>query len=330
GFEVEVLNFIPDQVKRQYSMNPFEYSKTPRVILSLLFRNFHRRKQNQLFRTFQRDYLKLGLTIRTAEHLHKVECEFDYISVGSDQVWNVSLTGTIKDYYLDFESKTTKKMSYAGSFGTNHVNKYQIDQMKRCFPNYTAISVREVLGKDIIKENTGLNAQVVCDPVFLLNRDMWSEIEKKPDIIDDEKKYVLYYTLKYDRDLIAKAEEYAQKHDALLYAIHPTAVCQKIKGKQLYDVGPMEFVWLVQNAFCVVTNSFHATAFSVIFRKKLIYKSVNGLGGRVTSLFRQLNLKYEEEDGVMDLVKIDDLNMERLRRTGTDFLDLVFGQGELP
>ena len=329
GFEVEVLNFIPTQVKREYSMNPFEYSKSPKVIISLIIRNIYRRKQNHLFKAFQRDFLKLGKPIFTTEELNHAESRFDYISVGSDQVWNVSLTGNIKDYYLDFASKTTRKMSYAGSFGTNHVNDYQIDQIKECFPYYVAISVREEMAKDIIEECTGLKPQVVCDPVFLLSRDMWSGFGRKPKSIKSHKKYVLYYSLRYDSDLVAKAEEYARIHDSLLYVIHPTAVRQKIDGMQLYDVGPRQFIWLIENAVCVVTNSFHAVAFSTIFRKRIIHRSANGLGSRVTSLFHQLKMEYNEKDGAMDLSKIDDLNMNRLQQSGTDYLESVFVQGEL-
>lgn len=321
GYAAEVINYIPAKVKKEYSMNPLVYTKSLKGIISLAIRNFKRRKQNRLFCSFQGDILRCGYPLYTSKELQEKQTEFDCIFVGSDQVWNVELTGLIKEYFLDFQIPGIRKIAYAGSFGTEDINTFQQEQVKTYFKDYSALSVREKNGKEIIKRYANIDSTVVCDPVFLLTKEQWKTFARKPDSVDNNQKFILYYTLKQNDSLAISAEKYAKENGWKVYSIHPTAVKQKISGKQLYDVGPKEFVWLIMNSERVVSNSFHATAFSIIFEKQLMYQEVNGLGSRVTSLFEQLDIRNSSEEDFYDLSFVDKVALCDLKRTGIEFID---------
>lgn len=292
GNSVSIINYTPDKLRKEYSMNPFDYSRNLKVLLSLSLRNIKRRKQNQLFKEFQRNELGLGSGIYTTDALLFAMNSYDVVSVGSDQVWNTNITGDIRSYFLD-KCMKTKKISYAASFGTDDINEYQKKAIKKCLPLFSKVSVRESQAINILKEN-GIEAELVCDPVFLLSKEEWIRFERRPNSITNTKRFILLYGLSRNENLEREAVSYAEAENIPMHVIHPTAQKLSDKGIQLLDIGPREFVWLIHNAEKVYSNSFHATAFSVLYGKKLIYDAVKGLGSRVASLFESLGCDLRE------------------------------------
>lgn len=321
GFESSIINYVPDKVRKEYSMNPFGYSHNLKVVLSLSLRNIKRFKQNVLFTDFQKNELNLGDSIYSTETLHSNLSSFDIVSVGSDQVWNTNITGDISSYFFG-SNKTVKMISYAASFGTRTINKFQEKTIVDRLPQFSMISVREEQGVEILKQY-GLNADLVCDPVFLLPKHKWSEFENRPKSIKYDKKFVLLYGLSGNINLERCAFEHATNEDIDLYVIHPTAQRISKVGKQLFDVGPREFIWLIHHADRIYSNSFHATAFSVIFEKKLVYDSVKGLESRVFSLFKMLGVNLRNGVQEYDLSIITDGKLESYIQTGKEFLSKI-------
>ena len=88
----------------------------------------------------------------------------------------------------------------------------------------------------------------------------------------------------------------------------------------MYDAGPREFVWLIRNAAKVYSNSFHATAVSVLYSKTLVYDAAKGLGSRVASLFGSLGLDLCEGVNEYDLSFVLESKIEDYAQTGKAFL----------
>ena len=97
-----------------------------------------------------------------------------------------------------------------------------------------------------------------------------------------------------------------------------------------YTDGPEEFVRLIKNAQYVVTTSFHATVFSIIFHKKLFVVPHNTTGSRMLDLLNKLGLKdrafYTLEefqksnyDTEIDYKKVEEI-LELERNKSLDFL----------
>ena len=147
-----------------------------------------------------------------------------------------------------------------------------------------------------------------------MNSGFWNK-ESERSKISIEKKYLLYYSLKDNHKLIEKTEQLAKFLNLDIIIIHPTGIRQPIQGKQIYGVGPYEFLYLIKNAEIVSTNSFHASAFSVLFRKRYFHIKDTSKETRVESLLTRL-------EAYKDCVqKIGDYNLLDLSLLNSDIME---------
>ncbi|MDK2813906.1 MAG: hypothetical protein PWQ08_1161 [Clostridiales bacterium] len=222
--------------------------------------------------TFKNSYITyMFQTYNTQAQLSQKPPVCDYIIVGSDQVWNPNIVGFDSSWFLDFEKESVKKIAYAASFGLSELS----DEYKAfCAPfikSIKKISTREETGANIIQKLGISKPQVVVDPVFLLTKEEWSKIA----LTSFREKYVLCYYMpgfpEVERTIQRISKKYAQEHQLSIVNIGKKEY-EKIYfwENNLYGTGPAEFVGLFQNADFVVTNSFHGTAFSVIFEKNFV------------------------------------------------------------
>jgi len=246
---------------------------------------------------------------------------YNYFIVGSDQVWNPYYDFVAgKCDFLVF-AKDNQKISYAASFGINEIPSERKEEYAENLKTFKAVSVREKQGAKIVKELADREATVVLDPTLLLDRIAWRKIEKKPCNCLKHK-YVFVYALgdKNDRFEV-KIEQLREK-----YEIFDVRSIQK-NGKEL-PVGPSEFLYLLRNAAIVLTDSFHATVFSIIFHKKFITFNRPGLNmnSRIESLAELVGVKDRlTECGDLDgETEIDYMNVDEIlkeeRRKSTEFL----------
>ena len=130
--------------------------------------------------------------------------------------------------------------------------------------SFDSISVREASAAKVI-ESLNFPCSTVCDPVLLLKKEQWVKIipNKKPN-----KRYILLYDIFEDDKSIRNA---ALKQSSALglpiYSINDSHNCDYAK-MNISNAGPIEFLWYINNAEFVISNSFHATAFSVLFNKQ--------------------------------------------------------------
>lgn len=234
---------------------------------------FGREKREKITENYRKQYLNIQtVPFESYDELvdgfrNLKEYDHAYI-VGSDQVWNPNLTGNPAAYLLSFLPKSACKIAYAASFGKASIPECTERQFREELPSFKAVSVREDGGADMVKNFAGVSAPVVMDPVFLLSLDEWKKIASQPVVKED---YVLcYYMNTPDKtihsSIASVANALAQKHGCKVINIGKREF-ERIKfwENNLFDVGPQEFLSLVMNAKYVVTNSFHATAFSCIF-----------------------------------------------------------------
>ena len=133
--------------------------------------------------------------------------------------------------------------------------------MKEWLKSFDAVSVREQTGAALVKQ-MGLQSQRNCDPVFLLKQCQWKKILPETET---NKKYVLLYD--FDKNCVAEeidGKKFLKKQKQRSGRFLKTEICDKVCA----DIGPLEFVNLILNAEAVVSNSFHATVFAIIFHKE--------------------------------------------------------------
>lgn len=193
----------------------------------------------------------------------KLNNEFDFFVTGSDQVWNPYYFTNMEPYFLNFVD-LEKRISYAASFGVNDIPKERVSEYKKLLKSMKYISVREEAGKSIVENLTDKEATVVVDPTMLLGKDEWIEVTSKPSCMPD-KKYILTYFLG------EKNEEYNKFIESLVGEKSLEVIdILDITNKDIYCVDPGEFVYLINHADVMITDSFHGAVFSILMETPFV------------------------------------------------------------
>lgn len=190
--------------------------------------------------------------------------KYDVFVTGSDQVFNLKLTGGDTTYFLDFV-ETGIKMAYAASLGTFLSEKK--GQYQQLLGTFACLSVREKSAAVLLEEEMGIRADVMPDPVFLHTGKEWVKL-LGIRVRNQTEKYVLVYALFEKKELYQLANAVAQKNGFKVIVVTKALRPLGRADRYLRNTGPKEFVELVANADYIVTNSFHGTAFSLIFEKQ--------------------------------------------------------------
>lgn len=272
----------------------------------------------QIFERFNRDFIK-AQRIKSISQIHPA----DYYVLGSDQVWNTAWyrEGDMKkDLFLLTFAQPEQKVCFAPSFGTDTLPSEWIEWFQKYLKIIPNLSVREEAGQDIINKLTGRDATVLIDPTLMLNADDWTNIAKMPKKIDTSCPYILTYFLgkcpdRLGADIKAISEQDCVRVYNLMDRNQP----------EVYVSGPSEFVYLVSHAKIVLTDSFHACAFSFLFGKPFLVYAREGDGdnmiSRINTLLKTFHLerKYVGKCLPSDLLECnyqigyEALNQERLK-----------------
>lgn len=209
---------------------------------------------------------------------------YRYYIVGSDQIWNPQITcGLRKAYFGAFENKQKEKViSYAASFGGASINARYDRQFERLVKHIDALSVREEAAVTYVKRFYEGEVKAVLDPVFFLKKESWQKVEAAPD----QKGYILLYVTEGNRNMAEYARKLSQEKG--LPVVEVRAGQQGIDMGFLLDVtaGPAEFLGYIHHAEYVVTNSFHAVAFGIIFQKKFLAFAHSNLSARLRNILQ--------------------------------------------
>lgn len=244
------------------------------------------------------------------DNITEANDKYDYFVTGSDQVWNPRYNEGDLTYLLDFVKDDRKKFSYAASFGVSHLSDDILSIYKPLLMAFHRILIREITGKHLLNEQFGLNSQVVLDPTFLLSRSQWEGMANYP--LSKPLKYILSFQI-LDRDA---------HYDTMLDHLHRKLGYKVIELKDLFrykpwrwsiyaKAGPKEFLGLIKNAEVVVTNSFHATVFSILFHRPFFCsRNSFGFNSRMEDLVGGLGLANRMFDSSSSLPLVSTIGVE--------------------
>ena len=196
---------------------------------------------------------------------------YDAFVCGSDVIWNFLYTYGDSAYFLDFAHKY--KFSYAASFG-KAVLDYTEDGIvlpeppekiyRRGISALNAVSVREPYGVELASGFTDREVRLVADPTLLLDAADWAALAGPPV---KRGKYIFAYCTS-TRDNYVRFLAQLKKETGLPVINVAWLLKDAVRQRTLHFPSPEGWLSLLKNAEYVVTNSFHATAFSVIFHKR--------------------------------------------------------------
>lgn len=308
GHNSELLFLSPFDARR---LKPRKHWKDIAAALFHFAQNFRRVAR---YEQFIREYLPMSFPVRTDADWQRANETYDAFISGSDQVWNC-LLGPNRAFFLDKVHDNKLKCSYAASFGTNHVPEQHRKAAASLISRFDHISVRESTGRDIVLDLTGRECNVCIDPVFLMEPEYWKRLAVAPKT---RKPYAFVYSTESSEALNAAVRGYVQHTGNAVITTHaiPGTSCQTRK-----DIGPREFLGHILQADCVVSNSFHALAFAIIFGKKVCVVPHSQKSDRMACLLEEANLTecwWEEGNFHMAETNAPGKGLERLQSSIAD------------
>lgn len=304
-YDVEVIDYkYPNEFHWQRGIKWGKTSDTLKAkihrikIYCLCMLRLRSKPTMSLLNSFIKKNMKLSQHIDSYQRLHENPPKYDIYVSGSDQIWNPNTMLGDMSYMFDFVPNCNKKISYASSFSCASIPDGLKDIYKINLSTYSALSVRENNGLNIIRQLIGRDAKVVLDPTLLLSKEHWEKLAAKAKKIDLPKAYILCYMLAYtfsaDEPMGKLLEMVQRKYNMPVIALK--TMPQSFHGDvfQLpvsYSKGIEEFLYLINNASIVVSSSFHGTAFSLNLGKPLVAMGAMNEDDRVLSLLKNLGMK---------------------------------------
>ena len=226
----------------------------------------------------------------------------DIYIVGSDQVWNMfggqadKAVNVINVYFLNFGGSAIKRISYAASFGRekNELDNNFINMITPLLKKFDYVSVREKSGLEICKQCDIDNVELVPDPTMLLHKKIYRALyESDVNIKKPTSSYCFLYLVgnEFDFSLQSIYDWAKGKHIEVIYV---TGNSQQDKYKKTYATIP-EWIYLLDHAEYVISNSYHCAVFSLLFMKKFaaipLVGNDKGMNSRFDTLFHQFNIE---------------------------------------
>ena len=214
---------------------------------------------------------------------------FDAIVVGSDQIWRPYFFhlyfGEMPDAFLRFtENWNIKRIAYAPSFGVEKwgFSEKETEESKEYIRLMDAVSCREQEGVEMCRKYLDCDTvKHVLDPTMLLTK---QDYQKFVRVNEEKTGKLLVYVMDNNEDKQKLVDAIAQERSLTPCSIYQAGVASP----------PSVEFWLQQfeNAECVVTDSFHACVFSIIFgREFVVYGNQNRGLSRFTSLLKMFGLE---------------------------------------
>ena len=261
--------------------------------------------------------------IYSHETIQQCNSNYEIFICGGDQIWNGEMVGEHLDVYtLQFVNQGQKKIAYSPSVAISHMSKQAEDCLGKGLLGIDRISVREKRSLDILKRLSDKKIEVVVDPVLLLNKSEWLE-QSRPTKING--KYILCYLLG-DSITQRKAVEIISKRLKLRIVTFPHILVNNVLKCDLffgdikdYTSGPRQFLDLINNAEFVITDSFHACVFSMIFETPFIVFERNKPSekGNMNSRIYDFLEEYHLENQLVNVEKA--MNLSRIPEVDYSF-----------
>lgn len=325
GHDCKIIDYMPEYRRGRYNfwyINPASkwywliriWPIRLAVCTFLAPKRFKTYKRKKAFDAFTKDKLCLTTRYNNLDELEKEDWKVDAFIVGSDQVWNTDHeTGRDSANYLTFVPKGAKKMSYAASFGMDMILPQYANLVRDNLKVFDAVSVRESSGVDILKD-LGISATHVVDPVFLNNSSFWRSLINTSII--PKKKYILVYEFA-NNPIIAKFARLISKQTGLTIVSVNDFIEHGYADVNVNDAGPIDFISLISGAELFISNSFHGTAFSIIFHTPFFVfkRKIGNVNTRMEDLLSSLGLQDRWIEDESDFSRLNEkINYDEVDR----------------
>lgn len=313
GYEVEIIDYEPASYNSQYRI----FEKTTSIhnvaanirrlsIFDILW------KQKTSFENFRKKYLPLSMKRFTAQNLASdFEDLYDVVICGSDQIWNVRAKDCDPIFFLPGAQKY-KKIAYAASINTATYNEERCNEtLRKDILDFRHISIREHSGAEKLAAflNSDKEIKVQPDPSLLQDKNTFEEVASERIV---KEPYIFMYCANYQESTIRAAQKISERLHKPVYTVLVCRSATQISHLKKAGIRiirdknrPEDFISYIMNADLVLSDSFHGTAFSIIFEKTFfsINDFINGKfvnDERICNILSELGIleRYVKETDV--------------------------------
>ena len=300
GHDVEVIDYRQSAIDRAYNswrirwfINKFVKIWKMYDYLHLLYEEGKRRYK---FGVFLKNYLNVQHPCTSVD----IPNNYDYYIIGSDQLFNLEITNGLDPVYSgdSIIGNGPKLIGYAISSNQESIRKIGQDNWNSIFNNFTSISFREKALADLLFKLYGKEVDVCFDPTLLTDINIWKNIKINKDI---EKDCIVLYQVRWN-----EGEEDTLEEKAYQLAKQMNSKVINLSNR---DYGVEEWVLYIKYAKCVITSSFHASVFALIFNRPLYSFVLNdGRDSRYVDLLNSVGASdclKDLHDSISELPEMD-------------------------
>lgn len=311
--DCRVLQYLPSEYNRSWSFfnKPRSFRDLVKNIYCLLNPNIllPKIKKQNIMRKFISDYIPLSQNQYERKDIEKNPPKADAFICGSDQIWNFKYRRDLT-YFFDFVNKEESKIiAYAPSIADPWSKKNE-EFIAPYLRRFDSISVRESSNLAQVKKlSPNNNPVVVCDPVFLLEKRQWNEIADTT--LKPNEPYIFCYFLSVTPLAVEVVKKMRELTGLKVLHFNLNALDKFNSEYNIRIAGPTDFIGLISRATYVCTNSFHCSAFSIIYRKNFIFIPKNMANERITSLMDKFGISnvFASKERIESL-KLEDLEVD--------------------
>ena len=273
--DVEVINFrpnFPERVKRKIEKKIMgeNFSDSKSLNIKELDEEL-KRKRDVAISSFDKK-LKIVPQIYGFKNLRKRATEYAAVVCGSDQIWNpVNLSERI--FMLEFVPDEVRRIALSPSFGIPSIPSNLRHEYKKRLSHIEYMSVREKSGCEIVSDLGFKNPCWTLDPTLILPEEKWCTLADESNCHVDEKYIFCYFLGSHSKGREGAAKLRSLTGYKIVNLPHFKSYVdadENFADYDLYDIAPQDFINLIRNAQYVCTDSFHGTAFSIIFEKQFM------------------------------------------------------------
>lgn len=315
GHDVHVINYKIKEIENVYKLIKIKKSKyrvvnkLKRTVKNLKLHLFERKRlyRRQKFEEFINTQLNVTEACETLKDLQNANFDFDLLIAGSDQIWNRKHTKGLKPaYFLEFGKPDATRISYAASIGEDFILKEDELVFQRYLKNLDFISVRESKAIELIQHLTPKKIEEVVDPTQLLEAKDFEKIRVNPKF---KKDYIIVHKMGNPEEIIKVAKKVSEKLNLPIIHNMDKGTFKNEIGLTKY-MSPGEWLGCIANARFVITSSFHATSFALLYGKPFITMPFVGRASRMINLLKNLNLFEHYVENLDDLKKLDTYDVD--------------------
>jgi len=251
------------------------------------------RAKAKSFKAFSDKYIvESDFTLRLNNIPENLNERYDFVVVGSDQIWNPNIRYGSPLDFLSYVSPE-KRIALAPSFGVSIIPEEFRERYANFLNDMAFLSVREEKGAELIQNLCGRKTEVLVDPTLVLKSEDWLKIAT-PAKNKPAKKYLLTYFIgAVSNNRLAVLKNMAKTNNlelVMMNSLHDT---------DRYAADPAEFLDYIRSASLVCTDSFHCIIFSMHFQSPFVVFDREGksapMGSRIDTLLGKFKFEGRKQ-----------------------------------